>query len=82
MRKLLGVIVVALFPVLTFAQGGNMGDNQGNMMSGHGYGMMSRFGITSGWGLFFCGFLCLLFASFVFSIVFWLVFKWLVKNLK
>jgi hypothetical protein len=82
MKKLMTVVMVALFPVLVFAQNGNICDNKGSTMDGHGYGMMSRFGITSGWGLFFCSFLCLILVSIVFSVIFWLVHNWLVKNNK
>ncbi len=54
--------------------------NSGDMMS---FGMMNGWmmnGSGWGWGAMFSGLIWILLVSFVFSLVFWLVYKWIIKK--
>ncbi len=52
--------------------------DSGNMMS---YGMMDGWMMDgSGWGAMFLGLIWIVIVSFVFSLVFWLVYKWIIKK--
>lgn len=72
MKKILFFILLTLvsFPLISFAQ---YGDMMGNMM---GYGMMAG----GPWWMDLVGLIYLVLISFVFSLIFWLVYKWILKK--
>jgi len=52
--------------------------DSGEMM---GYGMMDYWMMGGGgWGAMFLGLIWLVVISFVFSLIFWLVYKWIIKK--